>query len=261
MNLENEILELLDQREVKRLKANISILVKNINGSKGMDFQYNSDLKIVAASVIKIQIILAVLNEIYNDNLKLESKILVKKEDILKDTEIFVFGEKEYTVRELISWMIIISDNTATNVLINYLGFPKINDYITKTLSLENTVLQRLMLDKKAIKQGKNTYFSQDDMFLTLKKLFKKEILNEELCDFAIKTLHNQRCKKIMKYLYQDNEFANKTGTFPGIVHDVGVFTINKKEIYVGISIYDHKDRDQANKVIGIIGKGIYKLF
>lgn len=74
--------------------------------------------KLVSASTIKLPIMLAIFEEVKNKNINLNDTILVTKNDILDDTEIFENGEKYYSINELINWMIIESDNTATNVLL-----------------------------------------------------------------------------------------------------------------------------------------------
>ena len=53
--------------------------------------------------------------------------------------------------------MIISSDNTACNVLIDILGMDNINSTI-KSLNMNNTILERKMMDYKSIEAGKNNY-------------------------------------------------------------------------------------------------------
>lgn len=137
---------------IKDSDENVSILVKELNKTDYI-YNYNSDIQITSASTIKVPIMLAVLEEVRQGNINLDDKILVKCEDILFDTEIFENGEKYYSLYELINWMIIKSDNTATNIIIKLLGMEKINNYILNVLNINSTSLQRYMLDKDAIKK------------------------------------------------------------------------------------------------------------
>lgn len=146
---------------------------------------------------------LAVFDEIKNKNVNLDDMILVANDDILYDTKIFENGEGYYSIEKLINWMIINSDNTATNVLLKHFGIENINNYITNVLKVKSTYLQRYMLDEKAIENGLNNYMSQIYMLNIFTLLFNKEILDEELCDIAINILYNQRCKdQIMRYIF-----------------------------------------------------------
>lgn len=243
---------------INKSEENVSIIVKEIGKVENI-YSYNPNVKMVSASVIKIPIMLAILEKVRIKNISLNDEILVKHEDILNDTEIFENGENYYSIYELINWMIIESDNTATNVLIKKIGMGFINNYIIDVLKLKSTHLERYMLDKKAIKSGFNNYTSQEDMLNIFTKLFNNEILNKKLCDLAIKILYNQRCQnQIMRYIYKPVKYAHKTGSLDFLSHDVGVMNINNRLFYVGVSIFNSKSKDGNKRLIGNIGKIIY---
>lgn len=243
---------------IKDSKENVSILIKELN-SKEEIYNFNSNKKIVSASTIKVPIMLAILDDVKNKNINLNDMILVTEDDILNDTEIFENCEKYYSIKELINWMIIESDNTATNVLLKHFGMENINNYIVNVLKVKSTYLQRFMLDINAIENGLNNYMSQKDMLDIFTLLFNKEILNDELCDIAINILYNQRCQdQIMRYIFEPIKFAHKTGSLDYLNHDVGVMNINNKMVYIGISIYNSYNKKGNKKLIGNIGKKIY---
>ena len=185
------IINKLDEK-IKKSEENVSVLVKELNKSESV-YEYHSKTKVVSASTIKVPIMLAVLEEVRQGNISLNDELLVKEEDVTYNTKVFENGEGYYSIWELINWMIINSDNTATNVLIRKIGMQKINNYILNVLKVKSTYLERYMLDKAAVEQGLNNYMSQEDMFEIFTKLFNKEILNNELCGKAIQVLYNQR--------------------------------------------------------------------
>ncbi len=243
---------------IAEANENVSILIKQLN-SNNYIYSRNIDKKIISASLIKVPIMLAILEEVNNKNLNLDDTILVADMDILNDTEVFENNQKYYSIYELINWMIINSDNTATNVLIKQVGMEKINNYITNTLKVKSTYLQRYMLDEEAIKKGLNNYTSQKDMLNIFTMLFNKEILNEELCNIAIEILYNQRCKnQVLRYIYDPIKYAHKTGSLDYLNHDVGVLCINDKLFYIGISVYNCKNKNGNRKLVGNIGKKAY---
>ncbi len=239
---------------VKNSQDELSILICKLNADESL-YENNKNQIIVSASVIKVPIMLGILNLVFTKKLSLNEKIIIKKEEILKDTEVFEAGEKEYTIDELINWMIIESDNTATNVLINKFGMPFFNDYFI-SIGLKNTVLERLMLDKVAIKNGKNNYTTINDMYISFSKLFNKTILTPELCEYAINILYNQRIfDQINRYIYKPISFAHKTGSLDNLNHDVGILNCNNQYYFIGISMY-HSSKNKANmQIVGKIGK------
>lgn len=243
---------------IRKSRDDISILVKELNHSTDI-YKYHSNKKIVAASLIKVPIMLGVLEKVHKKEVSLQQKILVGKCDILYDTEVFENDGKEYSIYELLSWMIITSDNTATNILLKTFGIEYFNHYIKDILNIRSTYLERYMLDKKAKKL--NNYTSQEDMFYIFKLLFNKEILTSELCDIAIEILYNQRCQdQVMRYIYEPVRYAHKTGSLDYLNHDAGVMYISGRLFYIGVSIYNCKNKSGNKKLIGKLGKEIYQM-
>ena len=244
---------------IKVSEETVSILVKQINNQECI-YEYNINQKLVSASTIKVPIMLAVLEEVKKGNYSLDNEILVKENDILCDTEVFENGSGYYSLYELITWMIIKSDNTATNVIIREFGMEQINEYISRVLKLKTTHLERYMLDYDAMEKGLNNYTSQEDMLDIFTKLFNKSILTKELCDIAIEILYNQRIQnQLTRYIYSPLKFAHKTGHLYYLNHDIGVMKINNKFFYVGVSIYNSKHKDGNKKLMGNLGKIIYE--
>jgi len=246
------------EKEINKSSSKISILVRELNSTNTI-YKYNADKQFVSASTIKVFILLTALDEVKKGTIALDTFLEVPKKEILEGTKVFEHGPTKCSLEELLNWMIINSDNTATNVLIEQFSIDTIDKYIKETLDLKNTTLQRKMLDFDAIKNGKNNYISQNDMYITFDKIFNKTILTPKLCNKAIEILRNQRSKAmITRYIYQNVLFANKPGSLEGLINDSGVMCINKKLYYVGIFIHDYKTKEEALKLIGTLGKIIY---
>ncbi len=246
------------KNKINESKYKISVLVKKLN-SKETIYQYNANEQFVSASTIKVFVLLYSLKEIKEGNITLDTVLNIDKKEMLEKAKLFEFGATKCSLEELLNWMIINSDNTATNVLIERFGIDKIDNYIKQDLGLTNTTLQRKMLDFDAIKNGKNNYISQNDMYITFEKIFNKTILNPILCDKAIEILRNQRSKEfITRYVYQNVLFANKPGSLEGLINDSGVMYVNGELYYVGIFIHDFDTKENALKFMGNLGKTIY---
>lgn len=243
---------------VKNFNQDISIIVKNID-SNDYIYHYNNNTKFKSASLIKVFILLYILDLVDKKKITLNLNILIQEKDILPDTEVFENGEQFCTVEELINWMIITSDNTATNVLLKYFGIDNVNNYIKEHLHTSSTLLQRYMLDGNSIKNGIDNYTSQEDMLLVFSKLIKKEILNNDLCELAINILANQRKQnQVMRYIYNPVCYIHKTGLLNGLNHDCGIMNINNTWYYIGISIWNYKNNKDHRPLAGKLGRLIY---
>lgn len=254
MNIFNEKINQL----INNKHEQINILVYDIKNQQIL-YENHAQQKLISASTIKTPILLAILNEIKNQHCSLNDKIQVSSEDICKDSDVFEWKAKAYSLYELLTWMIINSDNTATNVLIRHFTKETINQYIQEELKMTSTSLQRKMLDYEAIQQGYNNYTSQKDQCKMFLKLMNHEILNDELCQIAFDILLSQRCQnQIMRYLYEPVLYAHKTGELDYLHHDCGVMKVNEQWYYVGVSI--KSENIEGNyPLMGQLGRVIYE--
>lgn len=84
-----------------------------------------------AASLIKVPIAIALMQKVSDENLSLDTKILITRGNYTEDPQgVNIWPDEEYTLRELLLRMIDHSSNIATNQLIDYLG----RDYINQVL-------------------------------------------------------------------------------------------------------------------------------
>lgn len=255
----NELINTLDD-EIQKAKAKISLFIKNLNTNQIL-YSYEPEKKIISASIIKLPIMLATLELVQKGNLFFSNRIRIKKEDILEDTEVFEYDEREYTLEELLIWMIINSDNTAANCLIDLIKMEQINAYCKK-LSLKNTELNRKMLDYDALKLGYNNFTSANDMELIYRSLYNKSILTESLCDFATSILKRQRNKQYsLRYIFDDITVAHKTGDLDYLRHDAGIFYLKGTAYYFGAFVTDAVSDSYAMKWIGRISKLVYEYY
>ena len=211
------IKDTLENKKEKQIQTDIkNIIEKNFAGYKGTlsyaihfyddDVLITSDNiqdKLKSASLIKLFIC--------------EYVFCLEKEGELSFDAII----KGYTVSSLIENMITISDNNATNILIDYLGFDKINEFIISK-GYTKTTLERKMLDTKAQKEGRENYTSADDVLGFLDNLYSNK--DEKINDSILSIMKRQKVStKIRKYLLKDTIIANKTGELSDTQNDAGI--------------------------------------
>ena len=232
----------------------LNLLIKDMDDESCL-YQKDSDEKIISASLIKVLIMARVLEEVKRQTLKLSDTLYLKEEFILEDTKTFKKA-KAYSIEDLITYMIIDSDNTSTNLLIRHFGMATFNEY-AQNLGLTATSLQRYMLDEEAIRQGLNNYTSLKDMYHLFSLLFRHEILDDGLRDKAIAILYKQRCNDQLSFDLPKIPFAHKTGSLPFKSRDTGVMSINGHLYFIGAAI-DSKEDDGNLKLMQRLGEAIY---
>jgi beta-lactamase class A len=115
-------------KEIEEAEAKISLMVEDFDTNEVI-FTYHEDYPVVSASMIKVPIMLTALEMVQERKLSTDSMIELPASTILEDTEVFEYGARKYTIEELLVWMIINSDNTATNCLIDFITMDRINDF------------------------------------------------------------------------------------------------------------------------------------
>lgn len=254
-----ELLETIE-KEIAGAQAKISLLVEDLNTGEVL-FSYRKEIPVVSASIIKVPVMITALEQIRKGNLSKKTLITVHASTILEDTEVFEYGERQYTLDELLVWMIINSDNTAANCLIDLLTKEEINRTCQR-LALRNTKLERKMLDFEAVKLGRNNYTSARDMKIVFQALYDKTILTPELCEYAFSILFRQRHKQnALRYISDAVAVAHKTGGLDFLNHDAGIFYLEDVRYYFGAFVWEAPDNVYGKRWIGRVSKAVYEYY
>lgn len=221
------------------------------------------DTKVVSASTIKVAILFAALEGVRNGEFDLAQFVSILPEDYCGDTEVFETPQSKLgtSLWEMLYWMIVNSDNTATNAVISLIGFDRVNRFCDD-LGLANTSLQRKMLDFKAVAWGRNNYTSPKDQYILYQKLFSGEILTPDLRDIAFDFLG--RCRSfdsLQRYLPEPVPVFHKPGGLDHLNHDAGIFLLKQRPYYLGIFTWDGPALDgqpQQKRLIGRLSRVVF---
>ncbi|MCF7870768.1 MAG: class A beta-lactamase-related serine hydrolase [Candidatus Omnitrophica bacterium] len=238
-----------------------SIIIQKPEGL-GFKFAYKPDQKIPAASLIKLPILAAALRAIEDGRFQFNQKVVVGAADIAGGSGIFkrVDLPLGLTFKELLSFMIIISDNSATNKVIDLLG----KDYINKiflSLGLKNTSLERKMMDFSSRRKGFENYTSSRDIVKVLKMIYNNQLIDRKLSLFARNLLSRQQYNDRIAFLLPKGiEVAHKTGLEKGVVHDAGIVYGEKNDFIICVLTKNVKNYKKAKEFIAEISKMSYNL-
>ena len=255
---------------LKPLKSQLVSLVTNRNSTysiyvKPLDSDSSLTInneQMQAASMIKLFIMAEAFRQEkigllhFDEESVITSKVKVGGAGILQD----VPDGSRKTLRQLIELMIIASDNTATNLVIDRLTMNSINNLIVR-LGFTNTLLQRKMMDFESIKIGKENYTSVVDLGVMLEKIYFGQCIGPEQDAEMLKILLKQEDNdKIPALLPADIKVAHKTGELVGIIHDGGIVYGPKRNYVVCIMTKNITDTDEAVHHIAAISKDIYQF-
>ncbi len=216
--------------KLSECKGNIGFYFKDLTTGE-VDCK-NPDLPLVAASVIKLAVMAEFFRQAEEEGLDIHALRRVRREERLPSCGALTYMSDEpiLPLIDLCTFMIIFSDNTATNILIKLLEMDKINAYAQK-LGLKNTKINRLLFDSEMSCRGYENYTSAADCARLLELIYNGGLVSKKASEKMLEMLKNQRLNgKIPFYLhsYTNAKIAHKTGEDSGITHDVGII-IDKK--------------------------------
>jgi len=219
--------------------------------------------QVVSASTIKVPILCCALQQVMDGKLSLDQTIVISPDDFRDDTEVF---EPEYrqdgcTLWEHLYWMIVSSDNTATNTILTLLGYDEINRYC-ETIGLHQTSVHRKMMDLTAIAEGRNNYTSPMDQFRIYDLLYRGEILTDELRAVAFDLLTRTRSfDGLLRYIPDPVTVARKGGMLDHLYHRAGIFLLEHRPYFIGIFTWDGpalENEPQQLRLIGQLSRIVY---
>ena len=262
----------------KKLDATVQQTNRELNGTMGVaildltngrSLLLNPDAVFAQASSIKV----AVLAELYHQQqqaeqgatskAKLGDLYTVDASDLVADSSIMgglTLGVTRVTNRDLATFMVAVSDNSATNVLIDRVGMQNVNALLD-SLGLSHTRLQRKMMDVKAAQAGRENLSTPREMMTFFADLYQGKVLNKALTDEYFKQLATPKESDIPRFINDDVMIANKPGELAGVRNDMGVvFAANRPFVIVVMTAYLQRERD-GNDAIARIASAAYEYF
>ncbi|MDR2179599.1 MAG: class A beta-lactamase-related serine hydrolase [Synergistaceae bacterium] len=209
---------------VKRRHFDVGVYVEHV--SSGESFEHNSKLSFPSASIIK----LFIFHHLFTCGKEEKYRQEYLQRTVTHDRARAVPGGILHKVsdgaslrlEDLALLMLSVSDNTATNILIDELGMSNINEAIQK-LGASDTFLRRKMMDFEAKNAGRDNFTTPSDVAKVLGEILKNRRMVEML------SVQKSTSTFPARLPFDDTDdveavLAHKTGGLPGITHDAGIF-------------------------------------
>lgn len=256
----------------QKLQATINDIDHNVDGvlglalldlTSGQTFFLHPDDVFPQASSIKVAVLADLYRQAQDGKLKLNDLYTVQASDLVPDSSIMLGltpGITRITNRDLATMMVAVSDNAATNVLIDRVGMNNVNGLMDQ-LGLPHTRLRRKMMDVKAAAEGRENVSTPREMMTLLEDLYRGKVLNKEFTADFFKMLSTKKESFIPRELPDDLQIANKPGELEGVRNDSGViFAKNRPYILCVMTTYLRNERAGEDAISKISGAA-YRMF
>lgn len=185
----------------------------------------NGDERFLAASSIKIPILIELFRKARTGGIDLNEKITVLDDVKVGGTGVLKeFGDStsHLAIGDLASLMITVSDNTATNILIDLVGFNDINALLDE-MGLTTMRLLRKMQDNVASSQGRENYATPREFMILMDRLYARDGLDPWVCERTLEYLIKPKTTAINRLLPYDLRIASKYGNMRDSYCDIGI--------------------------------------
>ena len=256
----------------QKLATSISDVDHNLDGvlgvaildlSNGQQFLLNADDVFPQASSIKIAVLAELYHQTQQGRLQLNDMYTVEQFDLVPDSDIMgglTPGVTKITLRGLATMMVAVSDNSATNVLIDRVGMENVNA-LMDSLGLTHTRLRRKMMDLKAASEGRENVSTPREMMTLLEAIYRGKLLNKGMTDDFLKILSTHKDSWIPRNLPDDLRVADKPGSLEGVRNDSGiVFAKNRPFAICVMTTYLRNERE-GEEAISKIALAAYHMF
>jgi len=256
----------------QKLEAGIGEVDRDLDGvlglaildlSSGQKFLLHPDDVFPQASSIKIAVLAELYRQAQQGKLKLTDLYTVEASDLVPDSDILgglTPGVTRITNRDLATMVVAVSDNSATNVLIDRVGMENVNA-LMDSLGLTHTRLRRKMMDVKAAGEGRENVSTPREMMALLESIYRGEVLNKEMTDDFLKMLSTHKESFLPRDLPDDVRVANKPGELEAVRNDSGiVFAKNRPYVICAMTTYLRNERG-GEQAITKISALAYRMF
>lgn len=241
----------------------------------GEEILINPDEPFNAASVIKLAIMVEVFRQAEEGLLNLETRVRLADTDKVGGSGILqvLSSGIELPVIDLVRLMIVVSDNTASNLLIDIVGADRVNETM-RDLGFPGIVLRRKFMTVPVAKPVPNS-ITPRDMTGLLEKIARGQVVSAWACGEMVRIMKQQQYNDLIPALLpvpgdEDEllagemprvEVAHKTGSVSRVRHDAGIVYVPGCDYVITILTKELPRPRDGEDAIRRISLEIYRHF
>jgi beta-lactamase class A len=251
----------------------------------GKSVALDADRPVQTASVIKLAILFEAMEEVRDGKASWEEKLTLKPGDGVSGSGVLTFFDTPLTLtlKDVLTMMVIVSDNTATNLAIDRFGVDTVNQRIA-WMGLKDTHLYKKVMkpasgpmpaDQPKFGLGKTT---PREMATIMERIGRCQLGaagekarpgDDAICKVALSMLRNQfyrntipRYLEVLDTSEEGSGIASKTGSLNAVRNDVAIISGKSGPMVVSIFTYDNQDKgwtadNEAEMMVAHLAKEI----
>jgi len=239
--------------------AGVEVGVSVRNLTTGATFGHGEERVFPAASTVKLLILVALARAADEGRVRLSDTAPVLATQKVGGSGVLNWLQDglELTLQDHAWLMIAISDNTASNVLIDTVGLPAVHE-VERSLGLVSTSLNRHFLGRLPAPGAPENVATAEELVTILTAIAGGTAASRARCEWMLTVLGDQQVTdRLARHLPGSVAFAGKSGWLTGLSHDAGLLRAPGGEAAVAVMTRGFGDRYAAAAFIGTIGTSV----
>jgi beta-lactamase class A len=258
----------------KAHKGKVAIAVKHLGTGEG--YYLNADEPMPTASLIKLAVMIETYQQVAEGKVKLSDPVTLRKEDKVPGSGILTdhFSEgASFPLRDAVRLMIVFSDNTATNLVLDKIGVG------STAKRMEEWGFPNTKIHAKVFKGSTTSVFPERskqfglgsttarEMVGLLEKLHAGKLVSPAACKEMLE--HLKKCDdkdKFPRLLPAGTVVAHKTGSINAARTDAGILYLKSGPVAVCVLTAENEDQswradNAGNLLCAKVAKEVYDYF
>jgi beta-lactamase class A len=255
-------------------KGKVAYAVKHLD--YGETVYHNADDAMPTASLIKFPVMLEVYMQVLEGKVKLSDMVTLRKEDMVPGAGILTYHFSDgatFPLRDAVRLMIVYSDNTATNLVLDKIGIASTGKRMAAWDCPSTKINAKVFrgsttsIDPEATKKFGLGSTTAREMVSLLERLHQSKLVSPEACKEMIG--HLKKCDdktKLKRLLPAKVEVAHKTGSVSDVKSDAGIIYTPSGPVAMCVLTSNNADKrfvddNAANILIGRLAKEVYEYY
>jgi len=255
-------------------KGKVAYALKHL--STGETIFHNADAVMPTASLIKLAIMAEVYAQANEKKLKLDEMLTLTKDEMVQGsgilTDHFSPGA-QFPLRDAVRLMIVYSDNTATNMVLEKTGIKLVNERMAALAMHETRINAKVFkgsttsIDSERTKKyGLGSTTARETLQL-LELLHKGELVSKDASKAMLE--HLKKCddkEKFPRFLPKGVTVAHKTGSVSNARTDAGIFYFKEGPVALVVLTDENEDKgwtadNAGNRLCAEMAKGVVEHY
>ncbi len=247
-------------QKISGFPGTVTLYAKNL--LTGSSFGVQGEQPVRTASTIKLGIMVECFAEAAEGKLQISEPIKLRASEKVSGSGILqeLSDDISLPLRDVVDLMIVLSDNTATNLILDRIGGNAVNQRMAALGLTQTRVMRKILGDGSKLKsevsgvtdegvKAENKKWgigrsSPREMVTILEKLYRGELVNKAASDDMLEILKRQRDRNGIGRDMKDVTIASKSGALEHLRSDVGIIYSKNGPIAMAITVDNIRDVD-----------------